>query len=263
MKYIIHTLLITLLPIFLSAQQGPLQVTISDNIDMVSGDTFEVQISASNFVDLITFQLFLTWDENIYTINEATFVNEDLPFLDSGIILPADDVSIPDPGKVRIIWADAIPVSLPDESLIVTFSFTVIGQSCAISEFSFNDIGQQESELLSVVDANFDEIGLQFSPINVQVPGANCTTSTNDISQDINVRVFPNPVIENIIVDLDSQELVNGRMELFDTSGKRVISFQLSRQNNTLDVSEIEEGNYIYTIYDNTTLLGKGQIPKM
>ena len=263
MKYIIHTIIISLLPLLIAAQQGPLQVSISDNLEEGSGGNFEVTISASDFTDLLTFQLFLTWDDNLYRINETTFVNEDLPFFASGIILPDEDVSIPDPGKVRIIWADAAPVSLADETVLVTFSFTALGQACDISEFSFNDIGAEESERLSVVNAAFANIGLEFEPINVQVPGAACTTSTSDLANDITISVYPNPVIDNIIIDLDSQEIANAKMELFDVSGKLVKSMQLAAQTNNMDVSDLEESNYIYTIYSNNNLLTKGSITKM
>ena len=145
----------------------------------------------------------------------------------------------------------------------MTFSFTALGQACDVSEFSFNDIGQEESEQLMVVNASFDNIGVEFDPINVQIPGQSCTTSTSNLANDIQVSVYPNPVIENIIVDLDSQDLTNARMQILDVSGKQVKSFSLTGQNNNLDVSDIEEGYYIYTIYSNNNLLTKGSITKL
>lgn len=259
---LITTLLFAFSLTALIAQNNALEIELSHNIDDVTGDDFEVQLSVSNFTDLLTFQLFLNWDERIYRINNVVFVNEDLPFFDSSIILPVDDNSIPDPGKVRIIWADAAPVTLADESVLVTFSFTALGQTCEISDFTLEDIGQEESEQLLVVDNNLNERDLDFDAVGIQIPGAACTSNTNDLSELIQVNTYPNPVIEDWHVEISPIGNTT-QLYIYNNTGKLVQRETLTQSNNRIDLSELTEGIYLYQITDNNAIINHGKINKL
>ncbi len=242
--------------------QGALEIELNHNINEATGDDFEVELSVSNFSDLVSFQLFLNWDERIYRINEVLLANEDLPFFDSSIILPSEDVSIPDPGKVRIIWADFAPVTLPDETLLVRFSFTALGQSCEISDFTLENIGDEESEELLVLANDLSERDIDFNSVGIQVPGLSCTSNTADLLEMIDVQTFPNPVTQDWNISF-SQIGSPKQLYIYDNLGKMVFSELLSANNQTINLGTLIEGIYLYKIVDNDALISHGKINKI
>jgi len=259
---LLTTLLFVISLSALTAQSNALEIELSHNIDDVTGDDFEVQLSVSNFADLIAIQLFLNWDERIYRINEVVFANDELPFFNSSIILPSDDVSIPDPGKVRIIWADAAPVTLMDESILVTFSFTVLGQSCDISDFTLEDIGSEESEQLLVIDNNFQELDIDFDATGIQVPDDACTSNTNDISELIQVSTYPNPVIDDWQIDINP--IGNPKqLYIYNNTGQLVRRERITESHSRIDLGELNEGFYLYKITEHNALINQGKINKL
>ena len=269
MKTITTALLTVLFALSMHGQQAPIKVSLSHNLTMTSAGEFEVDVKLSDFKDIYTFQLFLNWDENLYRINGATFTNDALPFFnESSVILPVDDVSKPDPGKVRIVWGDAAPLTLPDDITLVTLSFTVLGQPCDISEFKFADIGTEESEqlqaaVLSPQTGDFENIGVSSQGIDIQIPGQGCTSSDNDLLNTISVSVFPNPAYDNIQINLDSNDSRNTQFQVMDATGRLISSSVLSATRNTVNISDLSEGMYMYRVVSDAMVIDQGRITKL
>ena len=84
--------------------------------------------------------------------------------------------------------------------------------------------------------------------------------STNEIEIDnLQVSVFPNPVIDQLTLELPSNT-DDHRMIIYDTSGRPHL--QLHNYNKTIDVSRLPSGLYYYTIELNGKR-GTGQFVKL
>ncbi|MBA2407592.1 MAG: T9SS type A sorting domain-containing protein [Chitinophagales bacterium] len=93
--------------------------------------------------------------------------------------------------------------------------------------------------------------------------GSPCDTvyTVNDTQTTDQVfRIYPNPASKwlNIVYDLNDDAL----FELFDFYGRRVAAVSLYHyfKNRTLDVSELSEGVYAYTIKSKNGVLQNGKL---
>ncbi len=75
---------------------------------------------------------------------------------------------------------------------------------------------------------------------------ANIITSVSEYNQDIEIDIYPNPVESQLT--LDSKENIKS-LEIIDIMGKTVKS--TSTPNQTIDVSELANGNYVLKIQTN------------
>ena len=265
MKYIYTTTLLLLFTVSsITAQQGPLVIDLNHNLDENSGGVFDVELRVSDFEALYTFQLFLKWDPDMYRIDGVPYVNDELPFFDdTSIILPSEDVSIPDDGKVRIVWSNATTLTLDDDTHIVTLRFTALGQPCAESKFFFEDIGTLESETLLAADANLENIGIEFDDMNVQIPGVDCVSSNENLESNISVDIFPNPVVNYLNVDFSDQVITETRMILYTIEGKIVEEYSLNAGKNSINVTTLNKGSYLYDIQSNEGIIQRGTLYKL
>lgn len=264
-KIIVSALL--LISTFLMGQQDPLQVNISHNLDENSGNIFDVEVSVSNFENLFSFQLFMKWDSTKFRIDGVPFINEDIPaFARENIVLPAQDENLPTKGKVRMVWFSAGTFSLPNETIIATLRFEAIGEQCEESPFFFEDIGTEESEklLASVLSgADFVDIGVETTPINIQIPGVNCTSSLTEVIDPASIRVYPNPIIDYINIEMDANTHNNKQLSIFTIAGKLVDKYPLLDNANKIDLSGLQEGTYLYEIKNSDNILKQGKILKV
>jgi len=264
MKNTVITTFLLLGSILLMGQQDPLNVTISHNLDENSGNVFDVDVTVSNFEALYTFQLFMKWDSTMFRIDGAPFVNKDIPgFTTENIVLPASDENIPNKGKVRIVWGDAATLSLPDDTKIATLRFTAIGNPCDYSPFYFENIGMEESEQLLAADASFTNIGVEYENLNIQIPGANCVSSNQEVFAAETILVYPNPVREILNVEFTDKQLADCKLRIISTKGEIVKSFSMGIGSRTYNMSDLTEGSYLYEIIHSEATIKQGQILKV
>lgn len=70
---------------------------------------------------------------------------------------------------------------------------------------------------------------------------------------------YPNPVINEFNIDLVEEKAT---LTLVDFIGRVLITEELTNGVNTIDVSTLVKGNYIYTVNSGSTILGSGKIQK-
>ncbi len=253
------------LAIFAMAQQPALRVNLSHNLDENSGDVFDVDVRLSEFQDLFAFQLFMKWDSSVYRIESVPFFNADIPGMTAqNIILPESDLNKPAKGKVRIVWTNAIPHSEADETLIATLRFSVIGAPCDESDFFFDDIGDQESEILSAFDAIFNDIGVDFEALAIQIPGgAACISSTDNLITDEDISIFPNPIREQVNFDFKVDMNPGSIISIYSLQGQKMQTLPVSGRNNNYDITDLAEGTYLYEITNAADILHRGKLMKI
>lgn len=263
MKYI-TTLLLIFIALSLSAQQDPLTVHLSHNLDDNSGGVFDVELRVSDFVELYSFQLFLKWNPDLYRIDGVPYVNNELPSFDEdGVILPAEDLAIPDDGKLRIVWANATTSTLAEDTHLVTFRFTTLGQPCEEAKFFFEDIGDNENEELLAVGSNLQDIGISFDDMNVQIPGVGCTSSNGNLRHGISAGVYPNPVRDVLNVELSNSIMKDTYLSFYSQEGKVIKKVELGQAKSTISLADLKNGSYLYSIKQADQNIANGKLLKI
>ena len=101
-----------------------------------------------------------------------------------------------------------------------------------------------------------DYFGVSYTDFNPAVrpqypQPAESTVGLGNVEERI-VSVYPNPAVNTVSVEYDSQSAV---ARLFQANGKQVASWQLNSNNNRLDVSDLASGLYILQVNGSTTKL--------
>jgi len=251
--------LLVVISLALYSQQAPLKVEIAHDLDENSAQVFDVEVRVSDFTDLYSFQLFMKWDSTVYRVDGVPYINTELPaFTTQNIVLPSNDQVLPSKGKLRIIWSDARTLSLPDDTHIATIRFTAIGEECEESIFAFDDIGQQESQQLLATDRNFENIGIESESMMITIPGVNCLSSTT-IVEDFGINVYPNPVRDILNVDHNGKLPAGSQLSIYGANGQVIKTVTLTSTQNSINVSELQEGSYLYKLSKDNQISAQGR----
>jgi len=82
-------------------------------------------------------------------------------------------------------------------------------------------------------------------------------------SQKMNIRVFPNPVRDNLFVRVEQNQHENLKIEVVDLLGKTQVSRTFAPQDQyLLSLSHIQSGHYVLKIYLGNALIGTTMIIK-
>lgn len=187
-----------------------------------------------------------------------------------------------------LITQDGPYVGMPD-SLVFYYKYVPSGVDTAIVNFSVSKAGvtqgdanfyllaapswtrvalpvsyigsAQTSDSLDIAFAssyiNAPKIGSEFYIDNITLVGG--PAGINDLANQVEVNVFPNPANSLLTIDVTSTRAKN--FVVYDMAGKRITSFNLTDLTNTLDISSLDNGTYIYSVSDeNGFALKQGKI---
>lgn len=78
-----------------------------------------------------------------------------------------------------------------------------------------------------------------------------CSVATQNLTLPAGVKIFPNPVVDELQINL-ATEVTNGlTLEIFDISGQRIFgNIFLKTGNNSLSLGNLKNGLYIVKISD-------------
>ena len=247
--------------------QDPLEVSL--NVSEVRDTEMDLELTVNNFTNLALLQLFVFWDEEVLEVTE--FV-ESAPELVGFIgVLPSQEQN-PIFGKVTINWAfDGInAITLPDGTAICKFTLQYKAPECSTTEFTIRDLGDAMTSPSLIVDAQI-LVGNDFVPIGVadveplpfQVPGVSCSTSTEEEEEIATVRIYPNPVRDNLQVSFNNHQPNESSLMLYNEDGRLLSSNPLRHMESNIDISEINNGIYFYEIQDKGIVVNQGKIMKI
>lgn len=77
------------------------------------------------------------------------------------------------------------------------------------------------------------------------------TATVKDFASDVNFSVYPNPSSGNITIKADSDFAVGAKLNVFDMTGRSIVSKKLYEGTSTLDISNLSTGNYILKVINN------------
>ena len=105
-----------------------------------------------------------------------------------------------------------------------------------------------------------NSVGCSFTSAFTQTV-VNCSIGLNELEWN-EASIFPNPMSNSLTINL-SEGLVNkANIELYDAVGRLVIKESLANAHNTINVSNLQDGIYIYKISSSGSSLKVGKLVK-
>lgn len=103
------------------------------------------------------------------------------------------------------------------------------------------------------------ELNSLLQPTNVSWVDVDPSLNIND-NVCSNIKYFPNPVIDNII--FESNEPIN-KIVILSLDGKKVLEKDFDYEKNiSLNLSNLPSGTYLFTLYNNKSIIRTGKIIK-
>jgi len=87
--------------------------------------------------------------------------------------------------------------------------------------------------------------------------------NTEGESNSVEIILFPNPTTESFAIKTEDERIINASLILTDTKGKTVGQWTLNSLENIIDVSQLIDGVYLFSVVNNNTLINAGQLVKM
>ena len=89
----------------------------------------------------------------------------------------------------------------------------------------------------------------------------NTITATDDVTGDILLKVFPNPAVDNLIIQsISTVDPLN--MDIYNSTGQLMGQYKLTEPNSTVSVKDLMNGNYFLRFY-NKDLVSTMQFTKI
>ncbi|MEQ8704302.1 MAG: cohesin domain-containing protein, partial [Phaeodactylibacter sp.] len=211
----------------LSAQQPTFTISPTSN-DIQPDDVFDVDITVSDFENILSMQYGITWDSTIIEFQQVKNINTaNIPGFSQGAAF-----STPNPGGSSNVPANGMGVSwfhpsfitldLPDGTVLFTLEFQAIG--CGTSDIQFSGPPTPGIELL---DGSFTNVGLNPENATATVSGGNCGTVTPETTFSI----------ANTTLDVGETGCVE--VEVQDFENITDVSFSITYNENILDFSSV------------------------
>ncbi len=249
-----------LLSVTAYAQQDPLQIQFSSIGDPMSGSTYDVDVRVSDFDQLSGAQFIIGWDSTILEIDTLPFVTSDLSDFNSSVIsLPSQTASMIK-GRLRLSWFTATAQSLPDDHLLFTMRFNVIGTACDSTDIILTET--PPNFLIEIIGQNDENIGAEANTLNARIPGTNCGGGGTIIGDEVGL-IFPHVIAspgESIClpfttVNFDSIETFQGSLMWDPTiiQYSTVQNFSLPNMSvGSFNANNVSNGTISFVWFDNT-----------
>ena len=100
-------------------------------------------------------------------------------------------------------------------------------------------------------------------PFEFQIPGQACETSSTADTEIATVRIYPNPVRDNLQVSFNNHQPNESSLMLYNEDGRLLSSNPLRTMESNIDISQINNGIYFYEIQDKGIVVNQGKIMKI
>ena len=156
------------------------------------------------------------------------------------------------------IWDDNISSS-ELKNVVILANFDVVDQSVT-PYFPYTgtwfDLMDEDGETTLNVASTTDQITLQPGEFKIYGNQAS-TTLSNTVLDNINLILSPNPSLDFISINKDADLI-----EIYDVTGKKLLSFNNVIENQQLDINQLQTGYYIVKVYDNEYVESRNLIKK-
>lgn len=242
--------------------QDPLKVDFNTITEVTENGDFEVEVRVSDFENIYAMQMFFFWDSTVMRVNAVTEFSEDIPDFDGTMVtLPEQDIARPQKGKLRISWINPLPLTIDDDTHLMTLSFTAIGMQCDSTSMVIDNLGPNQSEMIEILTDNDVNIGAVANDFVITISGPDCLTSTNE-SSDLEFSLYPNPVKDNLHIEMDAALSKEAIIWFYDLKGKVYLKHEF-QESTKVDLSQLAPANYLYDIRSDGKTIQKGKVVKI
>ncbi|MCB9309276.1 MAG: T9SS type A sorting domain-containing protein [Lewinellaceae bacterium] len=220
--------------------------------------------------DPFNFDSFICFvDRNLEGIRYNGF---NLPFED-GYAIPRNPFDYYDRNKIYFGFQDDLFSGISDMGFHLMQLDSTLHQVWQIS-MKGNDISVQIRNITATSDGGILVFGYKVVPkgsilnryplmIKINSDGVLADSQDPDISDFTFIKVFPNPTSGALNLQL-SGLTANADIRIFDSNGRNVFVFPNAQNGeNTLDITHLPSGTYIYKVYQGNKNLGSGKIVKV
>lgn len=201
-------------------------------------------------------------------MNNAFAVNPPIPIYH--IHGDADiTVNYPDPNNVADSWGEwpLTPFSIDNCGNDTYTSTSTIVAGVIKHQFCG---GVKEISLIQIVGgghgwpsvAGYNAASAIFTFCNAYslslVPSCSIASNVNSINESSQITLYPNPTSGLLLLSIENNNLSEtSTIEVVDIQGKKIMSQALKTYQQTIDLSNLDNGNYILSIYTNNGVIHK------
>ena len=137
------------------------------------GESIDIDVSVSDFTDIVSFQFSVNWDPNVLTFGSIENVTTDLEQFsaEGNIGTPPGAIAVSE-GQLTASWNldNTDPRSLSDDTRLFSIRFNSVGAACDQTNISLSDTPRR----IEVADDNFVDISAIATNSVVELNGVNC-----------------------------------------------------------------------------------------
>ena len=249
-KNLLTLLLVCAIGLSLQAQDPTMTLP---SIVVDESEEFEIEMSVSNFTDLITMQFTIEWDPTKMSLLEIT----DFNLIDLDGARFGDTTSNTDFGLLPMSWEDKnlSGTTVPDGTVIFKLKMKAMGNPGDTIALKF--VGAPAS--IEVADLTFEAIPyiIQHGQVVFENMVGIEQLEKSNIQSLIN---YPNPFTDFTTIEFELQETTNTTLIITDLTGKEIYR-KTEKMNSGFHQKKIDStifpstGEYIYYVQTNSNQL--------
>jgi hypothetical protein len=145
---------------------------------------------------------------------------------------------------------------------VITYAKNITGMSGVYSIYiNFKGNGYSPRYMIDDISFTGQDAGLSYSAFTPVAPNQ-VVLGLNDAKKDITeMTIFPNPVNNEVNVDVALESSLNGKVEIYNSIGATVIAqpamFNSGSNRVSLDVSSLAPGNYMLAVKTDNGVVSK------
>lgn len=149
-----------------------------------------------------------------------------------------------------------------EQADVITYAKNITGMSGVYSIYiNFKGNGYSPRYMIDDISFTGQDAGLSYSAFTPNAPG-HVVMGLNDAQKDITeMTIFPNPVNNEVNVDVALESSLNGKVEIYNSIGATVIAqpamFNSGSNRISLDVSSLAPGNYMLAVKTDNGVVSK------
>ena len=100
------------------------------------------------------------------------------------------------------------------------------------------------------------------NPITITVKASQVGVFESNNTNDDKIKVYPNPVADYFVLELEDEQYTASEMQIFDISGKLVGEFTIHEKSTRINMQEYVPGIYFVQLVNNQTVIKRCKIVK-
>ena len=262
-----HIILSLVCLFFSFGANAQLEVGFSSSDTAAPGGTVDVDVSVSNFDNIISAQYFILWDSLVLSFDSVFNVTDELEQFSIGNIGTPETILNGEDGEMTVSWSHSSTnaFSLPDNTVLFTVRMNVEGNDCDSTAVAIGNIPPFQN--IEVIDGDFNDIGAIATPLPFALPGTDCesggggggggndllTLSGSNLSGDMGDNVCMTITVDNFTDVLAAQGGMSWDPSVLSYTG--VMNFGFPDFDETaFTTNNTDSGQLSFLWFDDTTV---------